>query len=65
MRVLVLEKETERASIVRMVGLHIRSLELMDHAWTPGAHVPDNTRAQMELLSTDRGRRPCAGCSPS
>jgi rifampicin monooxygenase len=28
-RVLVLEKETERASIVRIVGLHIRSLELM------------------------------------
>ena len=28
-RVLVLEKETERTSIVRIVGLHIRSLELM------------------------------------
>ena len=28
-RVLVLEKETEPASFVRIVGLHIRSLELM------------------------------------
>lgn len=28
-RVLVLEKETEPASFVRIVGLHVRSLELM------------------------------------
>src|SRR5687767_11388171 len=28
-RVLVLEKETEPASFVRIVGLHIRSIELM------------------------------------
>jgi 2-polyprenyl-6-methoxyphenol hydroxylase-like FAD-dependent oxidoreductase len=28
-RVLVLEKETEPTSFVRIVGLHIRSLELM------------------------------------
>src|SRR3954454_4081445 len=29
MRVLVLDKETEPASFVRVVGLHIRSIELM------------------------------------
>jgi 2-polyprenyl-6-methoxyphenol hydroxylase-like FAD-dependent oxidoreductase len=29
------------------------------------ADVLDNTRAQMELLSTEPGPRPCAGCSPS
>ena len=29
------------------------------------ADVLDNTRAQMELLSPNRARRPCAGCSPN
>lgn len=48
-------------------------------AWAPGTlldtyqaerhpvaeDVLDNTRAQMELLSPSRARRPCAGCSPN
>jgi hypothetical protein len=86
-RVLVLEKETEPVPFVRIVGLHIRSIELMAmrgllerilergrqrpaggffaaiakpapegldsaHAYLLGM---DNTRAQMELLSTEPG----------
>src|ERR1700754_3140610 len=48
-RVLVLEKETEPVSFVRIVGLHIRSLELMA------------MRGLLERL-LERGRkRPAAG----
>uniref|UniRef100_UPI001FE5ED06 FAD-dependent monooxygenase n=1 Tax=Acrocarpospora macrocephala TaxID=150177 RepID=UPI001FE5ED06 len=39
-RVLVLEKETEPASFVRIVGLHIRSLELMDRILERGRRRP-------------------------
>src|SRR3954464_12606952 len=92
-RVLVLERETAPVSFVRLVGLHIRSLELMamrgllDRILEHGRQRPvgdifaaiptprpeglpyqterhpvaedvlDNTRAQMELLSTEPGPR--------
>ncbi len=48
-RVLVLEKETEPASFVRIVTLHIRSLELMA------------MRGLLELLLPHGRRRPAAG----
>ncbi|MFA1537856.1 rifampin monooxygenase [Actinomadura monticuli] len=48
-RVLVLEKETEPASFVRIVGLHIRSLELMA------------MRGLLERLLEHGRRRPAAG----
>lgn len=48
-RVLVLEKETEPASFVRIVGLHIRSLELMA------------MRGLLERILPHGRRRPAAG----
>ncbi|MBB5858165.1 rifampin monooxygenase [Amycolatopsis umgeniensis] len=48
-RVLVLEKETEPASFVRIVGLHIRSLELMA------------MRGLLERIAERGRRRPAAG----
>jgi rifampicin monooxygenase len=48
-RVLVLEKETEPASFVRIVGLHIRSLELMA------------MRGLLERILEHGRRRPAAG----
>ncbi|MFI0408991.1 rifampin monooxygenase [Actinomadura sp. 3N508] len=48
-RVLVLEKETEPASFVRIVGLHIRSLELMA------------MRGLLDRIAEHGRRRPAAG----
>src|SRR5881628_3536216 len=48
-RVLVLEKETEPASFVRIVGLHIRSLELLA------------MRGLLDRLAGHGRRRPAAG----
>ncbi|WP_207928813.1 rifampin monooxygenase [Actinomadura sp. 6K520] len=48
-RVLVLEKETEPVSFVRIVGLHIRTLELMD------------MRGLLERILQHGRRRPAAG----
>src|SRR5687767_15635384 len=48
-RVLVLEKETEPVSFVRIVGLHIRSLELMA------------MRGLLERIVEHGRRRPAAG----
>lgn len=52
-RVLILEKETEPASFVRIVGPHIRSLELMA------------MRGLLERILEHGRRRPAAACATS